>query len=162
MDVSLLDAASAITLRRDNQRCLPSSIPCPAPSCWRSPSDAQLLFCQRPNRYHTFRRRYLATQAAFQPHRRRLGGSFCAFHICRQPFLAALNTSSGQIPFDAFVLTNAGEIAPSQLVMNRGRIRTVGISLLGGNSGIEGPYELGIDEIWAVNEEDVTVAPSQF
>lgn len=60
------------------------------------------------------------------------------------------------------MLTNAGEIAPSQLVMNRGRIRTVGVSLLGGNSGIEGSYELGIDEIWAVNEEDVTVAPSQF
>ncbi|KAA1467340.1 complex I intermediate-associated protein CIA30 [Dentipellis sp. KUC8613] len=64
------------------------------------------------------------------------------------------------IPFDAFVLTNAGEIAPDQLTMLRERIRTVGISLLGGNSGVEGPYELGIDEIRAVNDEDVTVPPS--
>ena len=29
----------------------------------------------------------------------------------------------------------------------------VGISVLGGNAGLEGPYELGIDEIWATNEE---------
>ena len=36
------------------------------------------------------------------------------------------------------------------------RIRTIGISLLGGNSGVEGEYELGIDSIRAVNEEDVT------
>lgn len=43
--------------------------------------------------------------------------------------------------------------------MLRERIRSVGISLLGGNSGVEGPYELGIDEVRAVNEEDVTVLP---
>ena len=29
----------------------------------------------------------------------------------------------------------------------------VGISVLGGNAGLEGPYELGIDEIWATSEE---------
>ena len=29
----------------------------------------------------------------------------------------------------------------------------VGISVLGGNAGLEGPYELGIDEISATNEE---------
>jgi len=29
----------------------------------------------------------------------------------------------------------------------------VGISVLGGNAGLDGPYELGIDEIWATNEE---------
>jgi hypothetical protein len=44
--------------------------------------------------------------------------------------------------------------------MLRERVRSVGISLLGGNSGVEGPYELGVDEIRAVNEEDVTVEPS--
>lgn len=40
--------------------------------------------------------------------------------------------------------------------MYRERIRTVGISLLGGNSGVEGPYELGIDSVSAVNVEDVS------
>ena len=64
-----------------------------------------------------------------------------------------------QIPFDAFVMTKAGTINTQPVSMLRERVRSVGISLLGGNSGIEGPYELGIDEIRAVNEEDVTVQP---
>lgn len=63
------------------------------------------------------------------------------------------------IPFDAFVMTKAGTINTQPVRMFRERIRSVGISLLGGNSGVEGPYELGIDEIRAVNEEDVTVEP---
>ncbi|KAI0663754.1 complex I intermediate-associated protein CIA30 [Cubamyces menziesii] len=62
------------------------------------------------------------------------------------------------IPFKDFVLTNAGELVPHQIKMYRERVRTVGISLLGGNSGVEGPYELGIDHISAVNAEDVTDA----
>ena len=41
--------------------------------------------------------------------------------------------------------------------MYRERVRSVGISLLGGNSGIEGPYELAIDSIRAVNEEDAII-----
>lgn len=41
--------------------------------------------------------------------------------------------------------------------MYRERIRSVGISLLGGNSGVEGPYEMGIDSIRAVNEEDAVI-----
>ena len=61
-----------------------------------------------------------------------------------------------QIPFKDFVLTNAGELVPHQVQMYRERIRTIGISLLGGNSGVEGRYELGIDSISAVNIEDVT------
>ncbi|TFY78737.1 hypothetical protein EWM64_g5279 [Hericium alpestre] len=65
------------------------------------------------------------------------------------------------IAFDDFVLTNAGEMASAQVTMSRERIRTIGVSLLGGNSGVEGPYELGIDEIRAVNEEDVTVPPEK-
>jgi len=60
------------------------------------------------------------------------------------------------IPLTAFVLTNAGEPVTTQVEMLRERIRTVGISLLGGHSGVEGPYELGIDNIRAVNSEDVT------
>jgi hypothetical protein len=57
-------------------------------------------------------------------------------------------------------MTKAGTINTQPVKMFRERIRSVGISLLGGNSGVEGPYELGIDEIRAVNEEDVTVEPS--
>ncbi|OBZ72682.1 Complex I intermediate-associated protein 30, mitochondrial [Grifola frondosa] len=60
------------------------------------------------------------------------------------------------IPFQDFVLTNAGEVSPYQIEMFRERVRTIGISLLGGKTSIEGPYELGIDSIRAVNEEDVT------
>lgn len=60
------------------------------------------------------------------------------------------------------MLTNTGEIASDQMSMYRERVRTIGISLLGGNSGVEGPYELGIDSIRAVNEEDVTVPLSEL
>src|SRR6266702_7910342 len=67
-----------------------------------------------------------------------------------------------QIPFDGFVMTKAGTINTQPVSMLRERVRSVGVSLLGGNSGIEGPYELGIDEIRAVNEEDVTVPPRTF
>ncbi len=57
-------------------------------------------------------------------------------------------------------MTKAGTINTQPVRMLRERVRSVGISLLGGNSGVEGPYELGVDEICAVNEEDVTVEPS--
>ncbi len=59
-------------------------------------------------------------------------------------------------------MTKAGTINTQPVKMFRERIRSIGISLLGGNSGVEGPYELGIDEIRAVNEEDVTVEPSML
>ncbi|PSS05524.1 hypothetical protein PHLCEN_2v3806 [Hermanssonia centrifuga] len=65
------------------------------------------------------------------------------------------------IPFENFVLTNTGEVLSKQITMFRERIRTIGISILGGNSGVEGPYELGIDSIRAVNEEDVSNPPSK-
>ena len=42
------------------------------------------------------------------------------------------------------------------MTMYREKIRTIGISILGGNGGVEGPYELHVDAIRAVNEEDVT------
>ncbi|THH19821.1 hypothetical protein EW146_g1424 [Bondarzewia mesenterica] len=95
--------------------------------------------------------------------------SFPLFPPSPSPFPSSLSpltyppfthTQFSQVPFDAFVLTNTGEIASDQISMLRERIRTIGISLLGGNSGVEGPYELGIDEIRAVNEEDVSVPPS--
>jgi NADH dehydrogenase [ubiquinone] 1 alpha subcomplex assembly factor 1 len=56
-------------------------------------------------------------------------------------------------------MTKAGTINTQSVSMLRERVRSVGISLLGGNAGVEGPYELGIAEIRAVNEEDVTVPP---
>ncbi|KAJ8589536.1 complex I intermediate-associated protein CIA30 [Rhizopogon salebrosus TDB-379] len=66
------------------------------------------------------------------------------------------------IPFDSFILTNTGELVQHQIEMMRERIRTVGISLLGGNSGVSGSYDLGIDSIRAVNEEDVTRPPGKW
>jgi NADH dehydrogenase [ubiquinone] 1 alpha subcomplex assembly factor 1 len=62
-----------------------------------------------------------------------------------------------QIPFNSFVLTNTGHIVEEEIEMFRERIRSIGISMLGGNSGVEGPYELGIDSIRAVNEDDIIV-----
>ena len=67
-----------------------------------------------------------------------------------------------QVPLSSFVLTNAGEIVETQVRMARDRVRTIGISLLGGKSGVEGPYQLGIDSICAVNSEDVTKTPGMY
>ncbi|EIW84201.1 complex I intermediate-associated protein CIA30 [Coniophora puteana RWD-64-598 SS2] len=66
------------------------------------------------------------------------------------------------IPLENFVLTNTGEMVSEQIEMLRERVRTIGISLLGGNSGVSGPYDLGIASVRAVNEEDVTKPPCMF
>lgn len=42
------------------------------------------------------------------------------------------------------------------------QIRSVGIALLGGHSNSAGKYELGIDSIRIVNEEDVGVDPREY
>lgn len=42
----------------------------------------------------------------------------------------------------------------------RERVRSVGISLLGGKSGMEGPYELGIESIRALNSDDIIPSSS--
>lgn len=55
-----------------------------------------------------------------------------------------------QIPFSSFVLTSGGEAATAQVTMGKNKVRTVGISMLGGNAKISGKYELGIDYIGAV------------
>lgn len=44
--------------------------------------------------------------------------------------------------------------------MYRERVRSIGISLLGGKSGVVGKYELGIDSMSIVNDEDVNKTPS--
>ncbi|KII89759.1 hypothetical protein PLICRDRAFT_697617 [Plicaturopsis crispa FD-325 SS-3] len=59
------------------------------------------------------------------------------------------------IPLHNFVLTNSGDLVDRQIRMSRSKVCTIGVSLLGGNSGIEGPYELGISSIKAINEEDM-------
>ena len=46
--------------------------------------------------------------------------------------------------------------------MFREKVRSIGISLLGGNSGTAGKYELGIDSIRIVNEEDVVTPQSEL
>ncbi|EJU04763.1 CIA30-domain-containing protein [Dacryopinax primogenitus] len=56
------------------------------------------------------------------------------------------------IPFRSFVLTNYGQPVPGKMEMNTEKVRTVGISILGGKFGIDGKYELGIDSISAINE----------
>ncbi|KAG7089798.1 hypothetical protein E1B28_011448 [Marasmius oreades] len=58
------------------------------------------------------------------------------------------------IPFKNFVRTNNGELSEIQLEMSD-KLRSVGISILGGNSGSTGDYELGIDSIRIVNEKDL-------
>jgi len=63
------------------------------------------------------------------------------------------------IPFDNFVRTNSGELSEDQIKMYREKVRSIGISLLGGNSGSAGHYELGIDSIKIVNDEDVVRRP---
>ena len=50
-------------------------------------------------------------------------------------------------------------MSENQMDMYRERVRSIGISMLGGNSGVGGKYELGIDSIRAVNEEDLTQEP---
>jgi NADH dehydrogenase [ubiquinone] 1 alpha subcomplex assembly factor 1 len=45
--------------------------------------------------------------------------------------------------------------------MYREKIRSIGISLLGGNSGAAGKYELGIDNIRILNDEDMASATSE-
>ena len=74
-------------------------------------------------------------------------------------FVCCPQTFRLQIPFDNFVRTNLGEMSVNQMKMFREKVKSIGISILGGNSGVEGKYELGIDSIRAVNEDDVVHSP---
>lgn len=68
------------------------------------------------------------------------------------------------IPLSSFVLTNSGSLSETQIPMMTSRVRTVGLSLLGGgrealpddelNVGVEGRFELGIKSIQAVHREE--------
>jgi len=60
------------------------------------------------------------------------------------------------IPFKAFAFTSFGELSQGTHSMDGERVRWIGVSLLGGNAGIEGPYELLLDSMRAVKRQDVT------
>ncbi|KAH7341875.1 NADH:ubiquinone oxidoreductase complex I intermediate-associated protein 30 [Rhizoctonia solani] len=57
------------------------------------------------------------------------------------------------ISLSDFVMTNQGDLVQNQVRMMREKVRTIGISVLGGKSRTQGKYELGIESIRAVNEE---------
>ncbi|CAE6435261.1 unnamed protein product [Rhizoctonia solani] len=57
------------------------------------------------------------------------------------------------IPLSDFVMTNQGDLVQNQVRMMREKVRTIGVSILGGKSRTQGKYELGIESIRAVNEE---------
>ncbi|KEP49302.1 complex I intermediate-associated protein CIA30 [Rhizoctonia solani 123E] len=57
------------------------------------------------------------------------------------------------IPLSDFVMTNQGDLVQNQVKMMREKVRTIGISILGGKSRTQGKYELGVESIRAVNEE---------
>jgi NADH dehydrogenase [ubiquinone] 1 alpha subcomplex assembly factor 1 len=57
-------------------------------------------------------------------------------------------TTECQVPFSEFTLTNAGEMTERQVEMDREKVRTVGISILGPG---QGNYELGVERIDCVN-----------
>ena len=56
-----------------------------------------------------------------------------------------------QIPFNSFELASIDD-APSRQHMSRHKIRSIGISVLGGRAKISGDYELGIDYVAAIKE----------
>ncbi|KIY43774.1 complex I intermediate-associated protein CIA30 [Fistulina hepatica ATCC 64428] len=62
------------------------------------------------------------------------------------------------IPLRNFVRLERGEIAESEYDMDRDKVRTVGISMLGGKSNVQGTYDLGIHSIRATNEADILEA----
>jgi len=84
-------------------------------------------------------------------------GLKCFFHL---PFCSPIHflppSPSYQIPFASFVRTKSGELYEGQVEIDKERVRSVGISLLGGMSGVAGRYELGIDSIGITNEEYIT------
>ncbi|KAG8964796.1 hypothetical protein FRC00_001143 [Tulasnella sp. 408] len=56
------------------------------------------------------------------------------------------------VPLHKFILTNSGEAVNSNMAMMSESIKSIGISLLGGNANIQGKFELGIDYIGATTD----------
>lgn len=57
-----------------------------------------------------------------------------------------------QLPLNNFMLTNSGEAVNTDMTMMKESVKSIGISLLGGNANIHGKFELTIDSIGATNE----------
>ncbi|KAG8900522.1 hypothetical protein FRB99_005992 [Tulasnella sp. 403] len=65
------------------------------------------------------------------------------------------------VPLNKFILTNSGEAVNSDMTMMKEAIRSVGISLLGGNANIQGKFELGIESISATNDSSTGTQEKQ-
>ncbi|KAJ6631038.1 complex I intermediate-associated protein CIA30 [Mycena sp. CBHHK59/15] len=61
------------------------------------------------------------------------------------------------LPFTKFVPFTIGEPSPYPEMIDRERILSVGVSVLGGQNNASGPYELGLDSVWVTNKEDIEV-----
>ncbi|KAJ7454774.1 complex I intermediate-associated protein CIA30 [Mycena latifolia] len=59
------------------------------------------------------------------------------------------------LPFANFKPFTPGEPSPYPESIDRENLLTVGVAVLGGRHHAEGPYELGLDSIWVVNEWDL-------
>lgn len=64
------------------------------------------------------------------------------------------------MPLSKFILTNSGEAVNSEMTMMAEAVRSVGISLLGGNANIHGKFELAIESIGATNEVRIHSGPA--
>jgi len=60
-----------------------------------------------------------------------------------------------QLPLSDFGYTAAGTMIETSDDMLKESIEMMGISVLGGNAGLQGPYELVLDEIWATNDPNL-------
>ncbi|KAJ7678505.1 complex I intermediate-associated protein CIA30 [Mycena rosella] len=59
------------------------------------------------------------------------------------------------LPFTEFQPFTIGEPNEFREYIDKENILTVGVACLGGRHNASGPYELGLDSIWAVNEDDL-------
>ncbi|KAJ7284658.1 NADH:ubiquinone oxidoreductase complex I intermediate-associated protein 30, partial [Mycena rebaudengoi] len=59
------------------------------------------------------------------------------------------------LPFDRFQPFTRDETSSYADLIDRERILSVGISVLGGHNNASGPYELGLDSVWVTNKEDI-------
>ena len=134
----------------DARPILPRILGSPSPLT-RITRTTEFIFCQYTNG-RVCHDRFVATPTILSKRRWGMGGCLCDYLFRSELSLQPIFTAVGfQIPFRSFVLTNQGEVIPNQAEMLRERMRTIGISLLGGNSGVEGSYELWIDNIKAIN-----------
>ncbi|KAB5595777.1 Complex I intermediate-associated protein 30 [Ceratobasidium theobromae] len=66
------------------------------------------------------------------------------------------------IPLSNFVLTNQGDLVPHQVKMMSEKVRSIGVSILGGVSKTQGRYELGIESIRVTNEESIAEPSEEY